>query len=169
MSNCFYFALWSRSSGMSAKTYQKWSFSGIFSRLGLFSQVFMHIKVWLILELHKMIRVPHVWRSQLFLFCFMIEIDREKCSKLWKMTVFSVFSLSGPFPQVLGQVKVWLMWELRKMMRVSHVVAYPIIFFVVVLWERLAGRSVQSYEKWSFFSVFNSLDPFPDVFRQVKQ
>ena len=28
------------------------------------------------------------------------------------------------------------------------------LFFMFVLWSRLAGRSVQGYEKWSFFKCF---------------
>ena len=59
VSDCFYFALCSRLAGRSA-TYEKGSFSGIFSSLGLFSQVFMQVRDWLILELHEMIRVPHI-------------------------------------------------------------------------------------------------------------
>ena len=33
----------------------------------------------------------------------------------------------------------------------------------------MAGRSVQSFEKSSFFSVFGRWDHFPQVFRQVKK
>ena len=33
----------------------------------------------------------------------------------------------------------------------------------------LASRSVQSYKKWSFFSVFTRLGLFPYVFAQVKE
>ena len=41
--------------------------------------------------------------------------------------------------------------------------------FYFVLWSSLAAeRSVQNYEKWSFFSIFSRLDPFPHVFVQVK-
>ena len=29
---------------------------------------------------------------------------------------------------------------------------------------RLEGRNVQNYEKWSFFSAFSRLDPFPHIF-----
>ena len=60
VSNCFYFALWSRSAGRSAKTYEQRSFLGIFSRLCPFSQVFLQVKEWLMLELHDMIKASHV-------------------------------------------------------------------------------------------------------------
>ena len=38
MPNRFQIALWSRSAGKSVETYEKWSFSGIFSRLGVSSR-----------------------------------------------------------------------------------------------------------------------------------
>ena len=41
--------------------------------------------------------------------------------------------------------------------------------FYFVLWAKLPGRSVQNYEKWSFFSVFSRLGSFPWVFGQVKE
>ena len=79
---------------------------------------------------------------------------------------FSIFSRLGPFPQVFGQVKGWLMLEFQKMRRVSHEVAFSIFF---ILWAKLAGRSVQNYEKWSFYSVVIRLSPFPQVFEQIKK
>ena len=44
-----------------------------------------------------------------------------------------------------------------------------VCLFYFVLRAKLAGRSVQSLEKWSVFSLFNRLGPFPQVFRQVKE
>ena len=45
--------------------------------------------------------------AQLFLICFMIEVGREECSKLWRMIIsfFSIFSRFGPFPQIFEQFK----------------------------------------------------------------
>ena len=106
-------------------------------------------------------------RAQLLLFSLKIEIGREECSKLWKMIVFSIFSRLGPFPQVFGHVQEWLMLILNKIIRAWHVVACPIFYFV--LWAKLVEKSVESYEKWWFFSVFNHLDHFAQVFRQVKE
>ena len=54
----------------------------------------------------------------------------------------------------------------QKMRRVSHEVAFSIFF---ILWAKLAGRSVQNYEKWSFYSVVIRLSPFPQVFEQIKK
>ena len=41
--------------------------------------------------------------------------------------------------------------------------------FYFVLSAKLPGRSVQNYEKWSFFSLFSCLGFFPWVFGQVKE
>ena len=49
----------------------------------------------------------------------------------------------------------------------SHVVAWPIFFFLI-LWEKLAARSVHSYEKCSFFNIVSRLDPFPYVFGHMR-
>ena len=38
-----------------------------------------------------------------------------------------------------------------------------------VLWAKLAGRSVQSYDNWLFFSPFSRLDPFSQVAIKVKK
>ena len=56
------------------------------------------------------------------------------------MIIFSIFSRLGPFPQVFGQVKEWLMLKLHEMIRVLHVAVCSIAFFV--LGSRLAGRGV---------------------------
>ena len=58
------------------------------------------------------------------------------------------------------------MLEFQKMRRVSHEVAFSIFF---ILWAKLARRSVQNYEKWSFYSVVIRLSPFPQVFEQIKK
>ena len=45
---------------------------------------------------------------------------------------------------------------------------YLLAQFFFLSWGRLAVRSVQSYEEWSFFSVSSRLGPLLDVFRQVR-
>ena len=41
--------------------------------------------------------------------------------------------------------------------------------FCFVFWSRLAERSVQSYEEWSFLNIFSCFGPFPQVLGQVKE
>ena len=53
-------------------------------------------------------------------------------------------------------------------LRVQLLLLSLFVFFWA-LWVGLAGRSVQSYEKWSFFSAFSRLGQFPEVFGQVKE
>ena len=40
----------------------------------------------------------------------------------------SIFRSFGPFPRVYGQVKEWFILELHEMIRVLHVVVFPIDF-----------------------------------------
>ena len=50
--------------------------------------------MWPMLELRQIIRVLDiVWCSMVFLFCFVIEIDWQDCSNLWKMVSFMYFRL----------------------------------------------------------------------------
>ena len=51
----------------------------------------------------------------------------------------------------------------------SSIQGYEKWSFYFVFWARLVERSVQSYEKWSFFTVFSHLGPFPQDFGQAKQ
>ena len=60
MADKFYFALGSKSAGRSAKTYEKWLFSDIFSCLGYYSPIFGQFIEYLLLKLHEMIRMSHV-------------------------------------------------------------------------------------------------------------
>ena len=128
--NCFSFVLWVRLAGRSVQSYEKWSFFSVFSRLGHFTQVFRQLKEWLILELHKTIRVSHAVACPIVLILF---YDRDlqggrSAQRYDKWSFFSIFSSLGHFPQVFGQVKEWLTLELQKVIVVSHVVACLIVF-----------------------------------------
>ena len=46
----------------------------------------------------------------------------EECLNL------SIFSCLGPFLKFLGQVKEWLILDLHEMIRMSYVVAFPMVF-----------------------------------------
>ena len=85
----------------------------------------------------------------------------------YEKRLFSILSHLYPFPQDFRQVKECLILRLHEMIRVPHEVAFPVIF-LFVLWSRLAGRSAQTYERYSVSSIFSRLGPFPHVFGQVK-
>ena len=51
----------------------------------------------------------------------------------------NVYGLS-PFPHSFGQVKEWVILKLHEMIRVSHVVACPIVF--VLLYNRVGHGGV---------------------------
>ena len=57
----------------------------------------------------------------------------EECSNL------SIFSRLGPFSQVFGQVKEWDMLELHEMIRVSYLVACPMVFNLLCDLSRQGG------------------------------
>ena len=90
----------------SAQTWEKWSIISIFCHLCPFPQVFGQVKEWLILELYEMIRVWHIRAWPVVLFCFVILVDKEECSNIWKMVSFKDFrtlwSVSSRIWAVLG-------------------------------------------------------------------
>ena len=59
-----------------------------FCRLGPFPSVFGKVKEWLMLKSYEIIKAIHVVVCTIVFFCFMIEIGKEKCSKLCKMIIF---------------------------------------------------------------------------------
>ena len=55
----FYLVLWSKLAGRSAQTYEKWSFFVFLVVWILFPKFLGRLKEWLMLELHKIIRLTH--------------------------------------------------------------------------------------------------------------
>ena len=160
--NCFYFVLWSSlAAERSVQNYEKWSFFSIFSRLDPLSHVFVQVKGWLILKLHEMIRVAH-------LMAFLRVFNLLYAQTYEKLSFFSIFCRLVPFFQVFVQFKEWLMFKLPKKNKNVTYSCVPNCFYFV-LWVRLAGKSVQSYEKESFFTVFSRLGFFLQVFGQVSE
>ena len=99
--------------------------------------------------------------ARCFLIYFVILLGKHGYAQTYeKSLILSICRRLGRFPKVFGQVKEWLIMELQKIIRLSHVVACPIVFF---------SEECSKLWKWSFFSVFNRLGPFPQVFRQVKE
>ena len=82
--------------------------------------------------------------------------------------VFFFFFRFVTFPHVFRQTKAWLFLELHKIRRVKRVVSCS-ISFLFYLWARLAERSVESYKKLSFFSIFSRLCLFPQVFGHTNE
>ena len=48
--------------------------------------------------------------------------------KVMKRSLFSVFSSLNPFPHVFGQVKECIRLEFHEMIKVPHIVSFPIDF-----------------------------------------
>ena len=106
------------------------SFS-IFRHLGPFSQVFARVKEWNILKQHEIIRVSHLVACPMFfnLLCHHSRQTRA-CSNYVRSLILSIFRRLGRFPDVFEQVKEWLIIELQKIIRLSHIVACPIVFLL---------------------------------------
>ena len=102
--------------------------------------------------------------SDYFYFVWWSRLVGSSARTYEKWSVFSIFSSLGPFPQVFGKVKEWLVRTAQnnKIVTCSYV---PSCFYFV-LWAKLSGRSVQSCEKWLFFSVFSQLGPLSQDFGQ---
>ena len=50
-----------------------------------------------------------------------------------KKSFLGIFSRLGFFHSVFGQVRVWFISELHEMMKVSHIVAFPIVFLYFLI------------------------------------
>ena len=82
------------------------NFFRVFSRLGLFPQVFLQLKEWFILELHEMIRVPHLVACPIIFILFDNQDWQEGVLKLMKNDHFLVFlAVWGFFPKFLGTLR----------------------------------------------------------------
>ena len=102
-------------------------------------------------------------RAQLFLFCFVIEINRDECLTLMKKrSFFSVFSCLDPFPQVFGQVKEKLILELHETIRVLLDVACRIAFllFYQRSWQGEVMKVMENDHFVVFLAVFVHLPKF---------
>ena len=119
---------------------KKWSFFSIFNHSGNFAQVFGLVKERLILELHGMIRVPHVFSCPMG---FSLLSDHGQQRRVLNPTIndqYQVFlAIWFLFPEFLG--------------RLSLTCSCIPNCFPFVLRVRLARRDVQSYENY-FFLVF---------------
>ena len=148
----FYFVSQAKLAWRDVQNYKNWSFFSVFSRLDSFPQVFGQVKGWLMLEFQKMRRVSHEVAFSIF-FILWAKLAGRSVQNYEKWSFYSVVIRLSPFPQVFEQIKKWLTLQLHKIIRVSYLVAFPFFFFLV-LWVRYGVRSVQSYEKLSFFWCF---------------
>ena len=104
------------------------------------------------LELQKLLRVTYeVACSNIFILFYKQSWQGEVLKKWWFL---SVFSRLGPFPQDFGQVKVLLMFELYKRIRVSHAVVCLIVFLLFFEWGWQGGTF--TFMKNNHFLVFFS-------------
>ena len=126
----FHLALWSRLTRWSAKTNEKWSFSGIFSRL---PHVFGQVKEWFLLELLEMMKASHLVACSI-VFVWLCNLGgMGECSKLREMVNFKNF-LSFEFcSRVFGHFKVWVTLKSAIVINLVLLMWSPIIFMSIIL------------------------------------
>ena len=104
-------------------------FFSIFSRFGLFHQVFGQVNVQPILVVNKIIKVLHLFVCPIVFILFYGLDWQGGVFKIMKNDHFlNIFISFGLFLRVFGQVNEWSISELQKMIRVLHVVAFKIVF-----------------------------------------
>ena len=148
MRNCFYFLyellsiqslyrpyslLWIRLTGMSVQSYEEWSFFSVVSPLGPFPKVFRQVREWLILESHKMIRVPHEVACPIY-FILCLRWARRSVQICGKWSLFSISSRLGTILHLFGKVKERLILELHEMITVSYAVAVALDLNLLCDW-----------------------------------
>ena len=131
----------------------------IFCRLCPFPQVYEQCKEWLLLELHKMIRVWHIFAYP-GVFLLLCDLGRQAgVLKLVKKAQFLVFLVVCVlFPKFLARLGIDLL-ELYETIRVLHLLAWPVVFILVCDLGRHKG--MLKHEKWSVLSIFGHCSTFP--------
>ena len=82
-----------------------------------------------------------VYSMVFILFCD--QTRHGECSN-GKYSILSICSRLGSFPQIFGQVKEWLMFELCGMIKVTHIVACPMdLLFWRIEYLRIAQYDVK--------------------------
>ena len=117
--------LWLLSTERSAKTYEKWSFLGFFSRCSLLPPG-PGVDHTVSYKNHE--SLFYSWVPNCFSFLFEIKIGREECSNLRRRINSNFYSRLGLFPRAFGKVKESLILKLHEMIRISHAVACSIVF-----------------------------------------
>ena len=88
------------------KVMKNYHYFHIFSRFGHFPQVFEQVNEWLILELHEMIKVPHLVASPIVFILFYDRDWQGGVLKLMKNDHFLVFlAVWVLFPMFLGRLR----------------------------------------------------------------
>ena len=114
----------------SVQSYEKWSFFKVFSCLDHFPEVFGQVKELLILQLREMMSTTCTYVPNCFYFVLCLRLARRSVESYKKWSFYKYFYQLGLFPQVFSQVNEWPILELYEMIRVSHVVARPVVFIL---------------------------------------
>ena len=118
-------------------------------------QVLLQVEEWIMLELDKKKRLLDAVSSPVvFILFFEQGWEREECSKLWKWSLFSVFSQVIPLPRVFRQVKDWLIIKTAWNDKSTRVVVFPAGFFLFWFYDQdWLGRDFKNMKN-DHFLVF---------------
>ena len=86
-------------------------------------------------QMHKMTKMTHAvaYPMVFFFFRFWSKFARTSTKIHEKRSFLGIFSRFGCLSPVFEQIRVWFISELHEMMKVSHAVAFPIIFFYFLI------------------------------------
>ena len=79
------------------------------------------------------------------------------------MYLFATYALFLNF----SKVRRWLILELHEMIRVSHVVTWPVVFILICDLVRHGGL-LKLTKNGQFLGIFGHCGPLPQGFRQVQ-
>ena len=101
----YFIVLWSRLTGRSTQTYIKCSFFSIFSRLVPFPQVFGQVNRLLLLKLHKIKYVRHIFACPIVLVLFYDQGCQGGVFKVIKKYFLVFYVVWILFPKILGRLR----------------------------------------------------------------
>ena len=110
----------------------------------VFFVVFGQVKEWFMLEIHKIIRLSHIYPCSIAFLLIFDQGCRGGVFKVMKKDFFQCFQPFGTFPQVFRQVKECLILQLHEMIRAIHEFACPSVF--ILFQDRIDREECSCYE-----------------------
>ena len=109
-------------------------FFSIFSRFGLFHQVFGQVNMQPILVVNKIIKVLHLFVCPIVFILFYGLDWQGGVFKVMKNDHFlNIFISFGLFLRVFGQVNEWSILKLHEMIKVLYIFLYKFVFFYLMI------------------------------------
>ena len=147
--------------GRRAKTCRKLSLLGIFSRLGSFPQVLGQTKRCPILELHEILKLPHVVAFTIFFYFLLWSSSTCRIAQTYEKWPFlkhfqPMWSVSSRFWQVIFiPVRFFQTQIILHFMKIKKgCIAFASLFFLLFFWYQSGQGVVLKLNKNGQFKVF---------------